>query len=142
MYKYLESTMYGENPKLLIFKEKHGTWYFATHDATEFSMALLYVINQRLEEGWYLDELYGDDLPKEGENPNQTDMFKKTTKPKTDKKTVQDIVDLARSDAEDAVIEAGALAYVFLMARGDENYEYEDFEIEFLDTPKFSLTPS
>lgn len=138
MLKYMESRMYGENQKLLIFKEKHGTQFFVTHNATELSVALLSVVQERLEDGWYMDELYGDDLPKEDVDPSQTDMFKKTDLPKTDKETAQGILDLARSDVNDALIEAGALAYDFLQSHKD--YEYEGFEIEYPSTPVFSLT--
>lgn len=140
MLKYLERTMYGEEQKLLVFAEKHGTWHFVTNNATELSMALLTVLEQRLEEGWFMDELYGDDVPKEGVDPSQTDMFKKTDLPKTDKEKAQAIIDLARSDMENAVIEAGALAYDFFDSHKD--YEYEGFEIEYPSEAKFDLTPS
>jgi len=141
MRKYQERFMYGEaKPKILIFKEKHGTWHFVTHDAVELSMALLTVVENRLEEGWYLDELYGDDVPKEGVDSGQIDMFKKTDLPKTDKEQAQAIIDMARSDIENAVIEAGAEAYEFLQSHTD--YEYKGFEVEYPATPTFSLTPS
>lgn len=140
MHKYQERFMYGEDQKLLIFREKHGTWYFVTRDVTELSMALLTVIEQRLDEGWYMDELYGDDVPKEGVDPSQTDMFKKTDLPKTDKEKAQAIIDLARSGVDDALIEAGALAYDFLDSHN--GYEYEDFEVEYPSEPSFSLTSS
>ena len=62
------NAMHDTKQKLLIFKEKHGTWHFVTNNATEFSMALLTVLNQRVEDEWFIDELYGDDLPEEGED--------------------------------------------------------------------------
>ena len=135
-------TMHSEEPKLLIFKEKHGTWYFVTNNATEFSMALLSVISDRVDEEWYLDELYGDDLPKEGEDPDQTDMFKANKKPLTDMAKAKAIVELARSGEPGCVIGAGKRACEFLMDHGDGDCQYEDFDIEYPSAPTFDLTPS
>lgn len=134
--------MHAETTKILVFKEKHGTWHFVTNNATELSMAVLSVISDRVDEEWYLDELYGDDLPKEDEDPDQTDMFKSNKKLLTDMEKAQAIVDLARSGEPGCVIKAGKRAYGFLMDHGDGQCQYEDFEIEYPDTPTFDLTPS
>lgn len=131
--------MHSEDPKLLIFKEKHGNWYFITTNATEFSLALLTVLEQRQEEGWYMDELYGDAVPKEGEDHNQTDMFKRIDPPKTDKETAQIIIDLARSADPGCVIRAGKKANEFLLSHDD--YEYEGFEIEYPSNSTFDTRP-
>ena len=122
MLKYQEQFMYGGGQKLLVFEEKHGTWYFVANDATEISMALLTVLQQRLNDDWYLDGHDDDDLTK------------------TDKDKVQAIVDMARSDMENAVIEAGAKAYDFLNKHSD--YEYERFTVEYPMSATFDLTPA
>lgn len=131
--------MHDTRQKLVTFKEKHGDWSFVTNNAYEFSMAMLSIVNSRLEDGWYLDELYGDDAPKEGEDPNQTDMFKSNKTPKTDAEKAQAMIDLARSDEPGCVIKAGKFAYEFLQDHCDN--QYESFEVDYPSKADFDLTP-
>lgn len=130
--------MHGENTKILIFKEKHGTFYYVTNNAIERSKALLSVIQQRVNDGWYLDELYGDDVSEKDEDINQMDMFKRHAPPKTDMQKAKDILELARSGEPGTLIRAGKMAFEYLNSHSDR--EYEEFEIEYPTEIKFSLT--
>lgn len=134
--------IHNTDPKLLIFREKHGDWHFITNNATEFSMALLTVLDLRQKHGYFMDELYGDDVPKvEDGDPDQTDMFTQTKeRPKTDKEKVQAIIDLARSGEPGCVIKAGKRAHEFIKTH--EDHEYEGFEIVYPGKADFDLTPA
>lgn len=138
IFPQYHTMMHSDTQKIITFKEKHGEWNFVINNAHEFSMALLTIISNRLEDGWYLDELYGDDLPKEGEDPNQTDMFKSKELPKTDKEKVEDIIEHARSGKPGCVIKAGKVAYSFLQDHSDN--QYEEFEVDYPSKADFDLT--
>lgn len=128
--------IHGKERKLLIFEEKHGSWYFTPEGPEEIAKALLMVLHNRVDEEWFLDELYGDDLPKEGVNLNQMDMFSHKEPPKTDMQKAKDILALARSGKSGTLIKAGKRALEFFQEHSDR--EYERFIVEYPTEIEFS----
>ena len=137
---HVHSLFHSTEQMVLLFKEKHGTWRFVADNATEMSLAVLTMLEQRLNEDCYMDELYDELNEVDPPDINQLDIFKDNTPPQTDKQRAAGIIAFARSGDAGALIKAGKWAYTFLQNRDD--YEYEGIDVEYADEATFDLTSS
>ena len=113
-----------DSPQVLIAFEKHGSWYYDASTVELLAKACLNIVERRLNEGWYLDEL-DEESQKHNEEPT---LFNRRII-LTEKEKAERIIKMSQDDLN----KAGKVALRFLHSRNSS--EYERVELEKLYRP-------
>lgn len=112
-----------ENPGcFILLREKHGDRYIDASTPDKALKAAMKIVFERLDEGWYWEEIPED------VTPDQLDLFKKPYKSKED--AVREWLEMAKNPTLEYL--AGYRIVEFLQER-DKN-EYEGFEVNWLES--------
>jgi len=132
--KGVHGIFHNESNSIVIFKEKHGDSLYDMSSAFNAASAFLTVLRERLNDGWYNDQLEDED-----HESNQLDLLKSNEIILTEEQEARKIVDMATNrKITGDFIRAGKDAYEFLQDRSE--YEYGCFSIETPSVADFTLT--
>ena len=125
--------------RVLILKEKHGSWYFDVSTNDLLHKACLKVVIQRNNEDWYCDLSGEEPIPPKTTledvkhlDPSHAELVKESWKQYKQDKRVYNNNKLMRTLLKQSLIGNDESAYKFLCHRADG--EYEDFKIATLDS--------